>query len=141
MSLKYADNSIGLDGRNQDKSSGVGIDFGLLYPYRKFQFGLCLRDIGGLSVKHDNGNKEKILEQAISLGVSYLTYFDILLAGAITFDDRIFLGAEYWGWKNLFALRAGMQRDIYDSPSPETIFSLGASLRYKIFQFDYLHKM
>lgn len=139
LSLKYADNSIGLDGRNLDKSSGLGFDFGLLYPYRKFQFGLCLKDIGGLSVKHENGSKEKILEQAISLGFSYRTYFDILLAGAITFDDRIFLGAEYWGWKDLFALRGGLQRDIYDTPSPETIFSLGASLKYKIFQFDYAY--
>ena len=33
LSLKYADNSIGLDGRNQDKSSGLGLDFGLGVEY------------------------------------------------------------------------------------------------------------
>lgn len=139
MNLKYLNNIIGLEGTNLDNSNGLGFDLGILVPIQKFRFGLTCKDIGGLSIEHDNGRREIVYGTGFTFGISCHTCYDILLTGAVTLDDRIFFGTEYWGWNQLFAFRAGIQRDIYDSPARETIFSLGASLRCKIFQFDYAY--
>jgi hypothetical protein len=141
LNAKYMDYSINYDDQSLEKPYGFGLDIGFLYPFRKFKFGLMMKDIGDLKIKHDGGYRESVRKQRLSFGVSYRTYFDILLASSITFGDRIHFGAEYWGLGGIAALRAGIQHDIYDTPVHETIYSVGASLKYKIFQFDYAYSI
>ncbi|MFQ5769194.1 MAG: tetratricopeptide repeat protein [bacterium] len=139
--FKYARYSFNLDSESLDNPSGFGFDLGLLYTYRRLKFGFLIQDIGGLSVKHESGLKENVRDQAIRVGLSYYPFNYLLFASSLTFNDRINFGAEYWVLGNRAALRVGLQRDIYDTPSPETIYSVGASVKYRIFQFDYSYSI
>ena len=139
LTFKYATFSISEDDETKDQPNGVSLDIGALYTHRNLKFGLMLQDAPNLSVEHASGFTEKIKKRTLRFGAAYESLPDLLLAGSITLEDRIHFGAEYWGLGNRVAVRVGVQRDIYDSPSPETIYSAGASLQYSIFQFDFSH--
>jgi tetratricopeptide (TPR) repeat protein len=58
-------------------------------------------------------------------------------------NDQLHLGTEYW-YRNLFAVQGGMQKDLSSKQgfNDEGVqWSLGASARWKIVQFDYAHVM
>lgn len=155
LSAKFVQIRIAEDQQLEDSPSGFGFDLGALYTVKKWRFGALWQDAGGLRVRHTSassgetvedgsqrsGSTETIRDQLFRLGVAYNPLNPLTLAMMISPGDRLHFGAEYWLFKELVGLRAGLQRDIYDTPSPETIYSAGISLKYSIAQFDYAYVM
>jgi hypothetical protein len=152
LSVKFAQMRISEDQQLMDTPSGFGFDLGALYTLNKWRFGALWQDAGGLRVRHSSttngetgveGNRstETIRDQLFRLGVAYNLLSPLTLAMMVSPGDRLHFGAEYWLFKELVGLRAGLQRDIYDTPAPETIYSAGLSLKYSIAQFDYAYVM
>jgi len=140
-SVKRANYSFNLDQESLGSPSGWGFDLGVLYNWQNLKFGLLFQDIGDLTIKFDNGSKEDIRQQAIRLGLSYEPINNMLLAGSITFDDRVNLGTEYWLLGKRAAIRAGLQRDIYRTSDPEMVYSFGVSAKHSFIQFDYSYSI
>jgi len=155
LSAKFVQIRVSEDQQLQNSPSGFGFDLGALYIVKKWRFGALWQDAGGLRIRHTStssgetvedgsqrrGSTETIRDQLFRLGVAYNPLNPLTLAMMVSPGDRVHLGAEYWLFKELIGLRAGLQRDIYDSPAPETIYSAGLSLKYSIAQFDYAYVM
>ena len=94
FNTKYLFRDMQLDGTSYGKSSGTGYDLGVLFlPHKMLRFGLSIYDLGGTEVEYEDSGSEKILDQAIKLGVAIKPLENLKLA----FDksDRAHLGIEY----------------------------------------------
>ncbi len=140
--LKYFTWSIALDGRSRGAATGWGTDVGLLYqPHPRWKLGVVAQDfIGfgsgeGLSygtwIRHDSDISEKVFSTVYKLGIAYRPVSDWLIAVDLT--DRLQLGTEFFPTQS-FAVRAGVQKDLY-TPEPPT-YSLGGSVRYRWMDFN-----
>ena len=140
--LKYFTWSIALDGRSRGAATGWGTDVGLLYqPHPRWKLGILAQDfIGfgsgeGLSygtwIRHDSDVSEKVFPTAYKFGVAYHPVSDWLISVDLT--DRLQFGTEFLPNRN-FAIRAGVQKDLYTSEPPT--YSLGGSVRYKWMDFN-----
>ena len=142
VNLKYFTWSIALDGRSRGIATGWGTDFGvLLQPRPRWKLGVLAQDfIGfgsgmGLSsgtwIRHDSDTSEKIFPTAYKFGIAYGPISNWLISADLT--DRLQLGTEFLPNRN-FAIRAGVQKDLYTSESPT--YSVGGSVRYKWMDFN-----
>ena len=140
--LKYFTWSIALDGRSRGVATGWGSDIGiLLHPHPRWRLGLLAQDfIGfgsgvGLSsgtwIRHDSDVSEKVFPTAYKFGIAYRPVSDWLISADLT--DRLQLGTEFLPSRN-FAIRAGIQKDLYTSELPT--YSLGGSVKYKWMDFN-----
>ena len=140
--LKYFTWSIALDGRSRGAATGWGTDVGLLYqPHPRWKLGVLAQDfIGfgsgeGLSygtwIRHDSDVSEKIFPTAYKFGVAYHPISNWLISADLT--DRLQLGTEFLPNRN-FALRAGVQKDLYTSEWPT--YSIGGSVKYRWMDFN-----
>ena len=140
--LKYFTWSIALDGRSRGAATGWGTDVGLLYqPHPRWKLGgLAQNFIGfgsgeGLSygtwIRHDSDVSEKVFPAAYKFGIAYHPVLNWLISADLT--DRLQLGTEFLPNRN-FAIRAGIQKDLYTSESPT--YSLGGRIRYRWMDFN-----
>jgi hypothetical protein len=142
--LKYLYRSVTSDGtETEGQGKGWGFDFGmLLSPVRGLQLGAMIHDVTDTKIRDDFTNRSDVLfYRNIRYGAAYqlkdfLLFKDPLLA--IDIDDRLHLGAEIW-LQNLIALRAGVQKDLYENGEDEATLSVGMGLHYKFLQFDYAY--
>jgi len=135
--LKYIDRDMTLDGTSYGKSSGFGVDFGILAsPLENLRIALTGYDIGGTSVRYDNDVSEEIFPQKLRFGIAYTPLEGLLVATDV--DDRLHIGAEYWLY-NIAALRGGIQKELQTviGTTRQLILSAGFSARYRFMQFDY----
>lgn len=141
-SLKYFTWSIALDGRSRGIATGWGTDFGvLLQPRPRWKLGVIAQDfIGfgsgvGLSsgtwIRHDSDTSEKIFPTAYKFGLAYVPISNWLISADLT--DRLQLGTEFLPNRN-FAIRAGIQKDLYTAELPT--YSIGGGVRYKWMDFN-----
>ena len=140
--LKYFTWSIALDGRSRGAATGWGTDVGLLYqPHPRWKLGALAQNfIGfgsgeGLSygtwIRHDSDVSEKVFPTAYKVGIAYRPVSDWLISADLT--DRVQLGTEFLPNHN-FAIRAGLQKDLYTSEPPT--YSIGGSIRYRWMDFN-----
>ena len=140
--LKYFTWSIALDGRSRGAATGWGTDVGLLYrPHPRWKLGALAQNfIGfgsgeGLSygtwIRHDSDVSEKVFPTAYKVGIAYQPVSDWLISADLT--DRLQLGTEFLPNHN-FAIRAGLQKDLYTSEPPT--YSIGGSIRYRWMDFN-----
>ena len=85
----------------------------------------------GTWVRHDSDISEKVFPTAYKFGIGYRPVSDWLISADLT--DRLQLGTEFLPNRN-FALRAGVQKDLYTSESPT--YSIGGSIRYRWLDFN-----
>jgi tetratricopeptide (TPR) repeat protein len=134
LNTKYLFRDMQLDGTSYGKSSGTGYDLGfLLQPHKMLRFGLSIYDLGGTEVEYEDSKSEKILDQAIKLGIAIKPLENLKLA----FDksDRTHLGIEYV-IANRLSIRSGYQRESNGSENLN-IFSLGTSIKFKSIVVEY----
>ena len=140
--LKYFTWSIALDGRSRGAATGWGTDVGVLYqPHPRWKLGVLAQDfIGfgsgeGLSygtwIRHDSDVSEKVFPTAYKFGIAYHPVSNWLISADLT--DRLQLGTEFLPNRN-FAIRAGIQKDLYTSEPPT--YSIGGSIRYRWMDFN-----
>ncbi len=140
--LKYFTWSIALDGRSRGAATGWGTDVGLLYqPHSRWKLGVLAQDfIGfgsgeGLSygtwIRHDSDVSEKVFPTAYKVGIAYRPVSDWLISADLT--DRLQFGTEFLPNRN-FAIRAGIQKDLYTSEPPT--YSIGGSVKYRWMDFN-----
>ena len=140
--LKYFTWSIALDGRSRGAATGWGTDVGVLYqPHPRWKLGALAQNfIGfgsgeGLSygtwIRHDSDVSEKVFPTAYKFGIAYHPVSNWLISADLT--DRLQLGTEFLPNRN-FAIRAGIQKDLYTSESPT--YSIGGSIKYRWMDFN-----
>ena len=129
FTLKYLMRDMLLDETSYGKSSGVGIDAGLLIqPLKNLKLGIGIYDISGTSVSYNKDKTtETILAQAFRLGISYMPINGLTLAA--DFGDRFHFGAEYILASRL-SFRAGLQQDL-SGDEKIMVPSAGLSLKFK----------
>ena len=131
--LKYFTWSIALDGRSRGAATGWGTDVGLLYqPHPRWKLGVLAQNfIGfgsgeGLSygtwIRHDSDVSEKVFPTAYKFGIAYHPISNWLITADLT--DRFQFGTEFLPNRN-FAIRAGIQKDLYTSEPPT--YSIGGA--------------
>lgn len=146
INIKYGRRTQSLDDIVESTPAGFSTDFALYYNYKNVKFGLLWQDLGGFVLEDQytvNGSKRTdkftLQSQQFNFGLAYSGWRDLLLAMSISANDRLHFGAERWFLKKSIGLRAGWQRDIYDSPEKQHLFSFGSSLSWSFLQFDYAY--
>ena len=142
---KFLSNAPKWGGTQVDKMTGFGFDAGALVDFGGFtkvldglRVGFQARDIGGTSATHDTETSEEIHPALYTLGASYKILDNLTVVSDVTLNDRVHAGAEYT-LLNMFSLRAGLARDIYDGGS-DMLFSGGLGFRWKGIGFDYAYQ-
>ncbi len=134
--LRYITTDMILDSNSLGKASGWGIDMSFLYaPVKWLKLGMVVQDVTDTEVQYDDGGTEVIDPRSFQFGTAYRPIDDLTVA--LDVDDQLHFGGEYWLSDNMLGLRGGLQKDL-DTSEPMT-YSGGASIRYKLFQFDYAY--
>ena len=130
LSVKYY-NAEYSDGRG----SGYGLDSGAGYQYKKFLFGLMLKDLNRPSIVWDTGAKD-YLEPDLRFGAGYQITKNLIFTSDVTDllnEQRYHFATECWNKKKTFGLRCGTEL-LYEG---KYNFSCGVSIGMKSFRFDY----
>jgi tetratricopeptide (TPR) repeat protein len=139
---RYLNATTELDGSRFTEWTGSTFDLGVHYAYDdRLAFGATLKDVTGRSVTHKDGPTEKIADPALTVGAAFKPVASLTIASDV--NDRLHLGAEWW-YRNLFAVQGGAQKDLAKKQGTDgegIQWSMGASARWKILQFDYAHVM
>ena len=134
--LRYIATDVILDSNSLGKGSGWGLDMSFLYvPVKWLRLGMVVRDVTDTEVQYDDGGSRVIDPRSFQFGTAYRPMEDLTVA--LDVDDQLHFGGEYWLSDNMLGLRGGLQKDL-DTSEPMT-YSGGASVRYKLFQFDYAY--
>ncbi|MBN2104234.1 PorV/PorQ family protein [bacterium] len=126
-----------LDGMTEADGTGWGADLGLLYLFSpNWRIGIMAHDLIETTVHYNGGGSDKIYGRNLRFGASYKPFPELLVATDV--DDRIHLGSEYQLF-DLFALRAGFQKDLVTRESPT--YSLGAGFKWQFIKIDYAYTL
>jgi hypothetical protein len=157
ISLRYINSHLSDVGAGQEKGSGVGysaaIDGGLIYEMnRRLTLATTITNIGP-NISYIDADQADPLPRKLAIGFNYKlvdTPFNRLSAiGEATkllvdlnhsikteIEEVIpHIGLEYW-YSNYVALRGGY---VYDKIGVQRYFTLGASLQYSDYRFDFAY--
>lgn len=155
-SVKYCYTSMDDGGPLGSKASSIGYDAGLLYSLpiqkiewiKKVNFGFVINDIGGTKIKfNERARDETLYSPNYRFGLAFFPKEKLSIKklelnnSLISFDidDRFHFGAETW-LMGVLAVRAGLQKDLYDQQDEGLTFAAGTSMRLlNIFQLDYAY--
>ncbi len=133
-SLKYYNMGVSYDGTSERKGNGLGMDIGInLQAMDILRIGLLANNIFSAYMFYNNGKNNAFMSPALRIGFAFNLFADNNIE--LTLDDMIHLGIEHYFF-NIFALRAGMQKEILNSKETFS-FSGGAGVKYKYLQLDY----
>jgi len=139
---RYLDATTDLDGSRFTEWTGTSFDLGAHYVVRDgLAFGATLKDVTGRSVTHKDGPRERIADPSLTVGAAFKPLASLTVAADV--NDQLHLGTEWW-YRNQFAVQGGAQKDLAQSQGVDGEgwqWSLGASARWKVLQFDYAHIM
>jgi hypothetical protein len=139
---RWLDATTDLDGSRVTEWSGATFDLAAHWVVRDgLQFGATLKDVTGRTVTHKDGPREKIADPALTVGAAFKPVPSLTVAADV--NDQLHLGTEWW-YRNLFAVQGGAQKDLAQAQGADGEgwqWSLGASARWKVLQFDYAHVM
>ncbi|MEP7027014.1 MAG: hypothetical protein ABI960_00325 [Candidatus Eisenbacteria bacterium] len=139
---RYLNATADLDGSRFTEWTGTTFDVGALDAVRDgLAFGATLKDVTGRSVTHKDGPREKLADPQLTVGAAFKPIPALTVAADV--NDRLHLGSEWW-YRNLFAVQGGAQKELGAKQGDQGEgwqWSLGASARWKILQFDYAHVM
>lgn len=137
---QYFSQATDLDGKSLSKATGWGFDLGLLAPFpHNVRLGLVAENVGGTSLKYDDGFSEQLYPAHYRLGVAARPVEGFTLAADV--DDQLHVGAEYWV-RGQLALRAGARTEL-DSPdkfSDATTLATGVGIKYRFAELDYTYE-
>jgi tetratricopeptide (TPR) repeat protein/transglutaminase-like putative cysteine protease len=140
--IRYLQSSTELDGSSFTEWTGTTFDLGAHYVYGdKLAVAATLKDLTGRTVTHKDGPRERLADPQLTLGAAYHLMAPWTVSADV--NDQLHLGSEYW-YRNQFAVQAGALKDLASTQGAEGegwTWSMGASARYKVLQFDYAHIM
>ncbi len=142
VNLKYVTQSVSLDNESRGAASGWGTDIGVIVrPTHRWSVGVLAQDLisfgsgegltRGVWIRHDTGLSEEVSHTTYKFGVAYRPTSRWLLAADLT--DRFHVGAEFLPNTN-FAIRGGLQKDLYTREAPT--YSLGGSVKFRWLKFN-----
>ncbi|MBD3385539.1 PorV/PorQ family protein [candidate division KSB1 bacterium] len=135
--LKYLNTNTTLDGNTEANGSGWAGDIGVLAPVgKRWRLGVMAHDLFEPEMTYKNGVKDKIRNRIFRFGAAFQARHNMLLAMDV--DDRLHLGGEYL-WRNLLALRGGLQKDLYTDES--MTYSFGFGIRWQFINMDYAYTL
>ena len=139
---RYLNSTTELDGSRFTEWTGTTFDLGVHYVHSdRLSFGATLKDVTGRTVTHKDGPSERLADPMLTVGAAFKPLAPWTVAADV--NDRLHLGTEWW-YRNLFAVQGGAQKDLSSKQGANGEgwqWSLGASARWKILQFDYAHVM
>ena len=142
--FRHLGSSVDLDGGTFTEWSGNTFDFGVHYaPSDRLSVGATLKDAFGRTVQHTDGPSERLADPLFTVGVAARPLANVPWTVAADVNDRFHLGTEGW-YRGLFGVLAGVEKDLAKTQGSEgegLTWSLGASARWKVLQFDYAHVM
>jgi tetratricopeptide (TPR) repeat protein len=130
-SLKYFNQSQGLDGINFSQADGLGVDLGVIFsPIPKLRLGAVALDATDTWIKFSkSGARDRLYRRNIRIGASYQPLDALVIAA--DYDNGFHLGAEYW-FKNSIGVRGGVYEDFASADGLR--YALGGSLKYSFGQ-------
>jgi len=157
VSLKYINSHLSDAGAGKERGSGSGysvaVDGGVLYDMtRRLTLGATITNIGP-DISYIDADQADPLPRKLSFGYAFKLidspYNKLAFVGEATkllvdlnddFTTEIeeiipHLGMEYW-YSNLAGLRAGY---VYDDKGVQKYMTLGASLQYSSYRFDFAY--
>lgn len=137
MNVKYLRMNAALKDVLHETFQGWGADCGLLVKLTpRLKLGLVVYDFTDTNLE---GLQGPVYRQNIRFGAAYHLFDRILIAG--DWDDQFHFGSEWQIYKNLLALRLGIQKELYTDENPT--LSFGAGLNIPILgqriRFDYAY--
>jgi len=141
---RYLSSSVDLDGSMFTEWSGGTADFGAHYAASdRLAVGVTLKDAFGRKVTHKDGPEERLADPRLTVGVAGRPLAAAPWTVAMDVNDQLHVGSEYW-YRGMFGVQAGVLTDRAAKQGAEgegVTWSLGASARWKVLQFDYAHVM
>jgi len=141
---RHLRSNVDLDGSLVSEWSGNTLDPGVHYAASdRLSVGASLKDVFGRTVQHQDGPSERLADPQLTLGVAGRPLAGVPWTIAADVNARLHLGSEFW-YRGLVGALGGVERDLAKAQGADGegwTFSLGASVRWKILQFDYAHVM
>jgi hypothetical protein len=157
ISLRYINSHLSDAGAGREKGSGIGssvaVDGGVIYEMtRRLTLATTITNIGP-NISYIDADQADPLPRKLAIGFNYKLvdspYNRLAVVGEATkllvdlnhgfkteFEEIIpHLGLEYW-YSNYVALRGGY---VYDKVGVQKYFTLGASLQYSSYRFDFAY--
>lgn len=155
LSLRYINSHLAEAGAGAEKGKGTGyslaVDVGVLYnPFRRLTLAANVSNLGP-DIAYIDADQADPLPRKLALGFNYKLvdspFNKVLILGEadkllVDLNDDItteieevipHLGIEYW-YSNYVGLRTGY---VYDDKGVQKYFTLGASLQYSNYRFDF----
>lgn len=124
FNVKYIRMTAALDNMSQGTYYGWGADFGMLCKlHPKLKVGMVVHDFTDTHLKEIAG---PVYEQNLRVGAAYQIFDNLLVAADV--DDRFHFGSEWWPFKSVLALRAGIQQDFYTDENITLSYGMGCDI-------------
>ncbi len=141
---RHLSSDVDLDGATFSEWSGNTFDFGAHYAVSdRLSVGATLKDAFGRTVMHADGPEERLADPQFTVGVAGRPLAGAAWTVAADVNDQLHIGSEYW-YRGLVGVQAGALTDLASTQGAEgegITWSMGASARWKVLQFDYAHVM
>jgi hypothetical protein len=133
VSLKYRSYQQAYESVDEGRGSGVGLDLGaLVFPHSRVSLGATWNDVGGSTLRYDDGTRIRPYDSYLSLGAAFEAYSSLTLAASVDRDAHA--GFE-WRALGPLELRGGFSKDLDGLQGPRV--SAGIGVRYGPACLDY----